>query len=397
MIFKKFIHPQTVIQNSSESITKNGLYDMSKFSKDELDTVISVLCVAYSDKYTEDIRSLGLINEIAPITYKPRYILLEILIKLFDTSKHPYDLLAVAEAYRLKGAAYRAQALDRYEKYLSTSSVIQRQNVNKMFSIFSNLFLYNNLSETYEKEHNLYRALKYAELAENLNTDRLPYYPIHVSKILLKIKPEEAVSYLLRTLETGNYRSVEASLHNALQDAKQKASAGYRYKPRSAKAVEDDFDRETETAALLFLPGGQYYSLWAKRKKPLTIECQVKENGVKFMEKIDFRKSQKKKGEKVKARTEVTQSPPIETSAAKPAEPICYTDKTQLVKFFADNDFYVSSEDITKLCYCDKITTAKIQRTLAYGYARAAKVVDLLKENGYLVPAGSEFIYKWAK
>ena len=126
-------------------------------------------------------------------------------------------------------------------------------------------------------------------------------------------------------------------------------------------------------------------------------ERLAKENGVTLMEKIDFRKPQKKKGEKVKARTEVTQLPPMETCATKPAEPICYTDKTQLVKFFADNDFYASTENITKLCYCDTITTAKIQRTLAYGYARAAKVVDLLKENGYLVPAGSEFIYKWAK
>lgn len=264
MSTQKYIHPQTIAQNTNESITKNGLYDLSTFSKHEIDTIVSVMRVAYSDKYPVAVRSLGLLNEANPITYKPRYVLLELIVKLFDSSKRPYDLLAVAEAYRLKGVAYRVQALEKYERYLSKANIMQKRYVKKTFVVFSDLFLYNNLSDLYEKEHNLYRALKYAELAENYNTDKLPYYPVHISKILLKIDPEKSVEYLTKTLENGKYKYVDAPLRTALQEARQKAYAGYKYKPKGKRVAITSFDEDVEKAALTFLPGGKYYDLWAK-------------------------------------------------------------------------------------------------------------------------------------
>lgn len=260
----KFIHPESFVQSTNESITESGLYDLHNFSKHEIDTIVAVLHTAYSDKYPTAVRSLGLLNEAYPIIYKPRYILLELIIQLFNNSNKSYDLLAVAEAYRLKGAAFRKQALEHYERYLARVNVIQSRYVKNSFAICTDLILWNNISELYEKEHNFYRALKYAELAESLNTDNLPYYPIHISKILLKIDPEKSVTYLSEIVKTKKYKSTEAVLISALSDAQRKASTGYRFRPKTSRTEISDFDVGVEAAAIEFLPGGKYYALWAK-------------------------------------------------------------------------------------------------------------------------------------
>lgn len=261
----KHIHAESILQDSSKSVvTQNGIYDFNKLSTHEIDVVISVLRNAYSDKYHSSLRGIGLMNETSPITYKPRYILLEAVVLLFENSHNPYDVLAVAEAYRNKGAAYRVPAIENYERYLAKANVFKKKLIREQFVIFNDIFLYNNLSTLYEAEYNLWRALKYAEMAEALNSDLLPYYPIHIAKILLKIDPNKAVSYLMGIMNGSRYSGSKSIIQKTVTELEQKAASGYRYKPRSQKPVPDSLDADIQKTTLEFLPGGKYYALWAK-------------------------------------------------------------------------------------------------------------------------------------
>lgn len=261
----KHIHAESIFQDSSQSIvTENSIYDFNRLSSHEIDVIITVLRNAYSDKYHSSLRGIGLMNEAYPITYKPRYILLEAVVLLFENSHNSYDTLAVAEAYRNKGAAYRVQAIENYEKYLAKANVFKKRLIREHFIMFSDIFLYNNLSTLYEAEHNLWRALKYAEMAEALNSDLLPYYPIHIAKILLKIDPNKAVSYLTDIMNGPKYSGSKAIIQKTIAELEQKAVSGYRYKPRNKKPTPDSLNADIRKATLEFLPGGKYYALWAK-------------------------------------------------------------------------------------------------------------------------------------
>lgn len=260
-----YIYPNSYFQDSTQSVcTSNGLYDFDKLSMLEIHTITEVLSEAFSDTYTEKMHGLGLLNECYSLAYKERYILMDLITELFDKSNNAYDALAVAEAYRFKGAAFREKAIIKYEQYLQNTNFLQREKINSTFAIFSNRLIYHNLSELYEKEHNLFNALKYAELAEKHNNDYLPLYPIHISAILIKIEPVKAVQYLKRILIGRKYKKHKIALKEALSEAKAKADRGYRYVPRKRKTQIADIDIAINRAARKFLQSGEYFHLWHK-------------------------------------------------------------------------------------------------------------------------------------
>lgn len=259
------IHPEYYIQNPCESIcTKDGLYDFNNLSASEINTVVNILTVTFSNKYPKDFRSVGMLNECYTVMYKARYITMELIIEIFAESKSPYDSLAVAEAYRSKGAAFREQAILKYEDYLQNATCLQKEKISTTFALFDNRLLYHNLSELYEKEHNPYRALKYAETAESYNREHLPLYPLHVANILIKIEPVKAVCYLENIMQSEKYQASLPMIKKALEETKQKADKGYRYTPRKKKPTNDDIEVDISRAARQFLHGGKYYRLWSK-------------------------------------------------------------------------------------------------------------------------------------
>lgn len=101
-------------------------------------------------------------------------------------------------------------------------------------------------------------------MAEALNADLLPYYPIHIAKILLKIDPNKAVSYLTDIMNGPRYSGSKAIIQKTVTELEQKAASGYRYRPRSQKSIPDSIDADIRKATLEFLPGGKYYPLWEK-------------------------------------------------------------------------------------------------------------------------------------
>lgn len=151
---------------SDRILTADGhYYDLTRFSKTEADTIINILAKVdrlYSDK------SVGLVCESAPIVYKPRYVLYEIAILLYSTSKEPIDQLAVALAYETKGAYFRKQAIQYFEKSISK---IRYSKLKKFYS-YSPFTIYIKFAQLYDKEHdyqNTIFCLKKAKKCKGAN------------------------------------------------------------------------------------------------------------------------------------------------------------------------------------------------------------------------------------
>lgn len=116
------IHPAEYYQNSDDCIVRNGAYDFTRLSAGENQTILEVLRVAGSDKYTPEQRALGLASESSVVKYKARAILNEIVVQRYNESKSSLDALAVGFAYQTKGAIGRQQAIVYFERYLSAAS-----------------------------------------------------------------------------------------------------------------------------------------------------------------------------------------------------------------------------------------------------------------------------------
>lgn len=150
-------------QDSNQSIvTANHLYDLKHFSKHESDTIEHVIEIV-NKKYPLELRSVGLANESSVIKYKPRYVLWEILIQLYENSNNPVDEFACAIAFEAKGALYRRKSLDKFENCIR---FISPEFMNQFISL-SPLHIYMMLSKLYEKEHEYDSAILYTKLGEN--------------------------------------------------------------------------------------------------------------------------------------------------------------------------------------------------------------------------------------
>lgn len=71
----------------------------------------------------------------------------------------------------------------------------------------------------------------------------------------------------------------------------------------------------------------------------------------------------------------------------------------KLQKIISKVDTNSDLSEISILAELDTVTTSKFQRTLKIGYARAARVIDYLLENGYikLKDSNTPFIYEWTE
>lgn len=150
-------------QDSNQSIlTINHRYDLKHFSQHESATIEHVIEIV-NKNYPLKLRSIGLANESSIIKYKPRYVLWEILIQLYSESFNPVDEFACAIAYESKGALYRRNALNKFEKCIKYIS----PEFMQQFISFSPLCIYMMLSRLYEKEHEYDSAILYTKLAKN--------------------------------------------------------------------------------------------------------------------------------------------------------------------------------------------------------------------------------------
>lgn len=177
----KYITDMTWTQDSDQSLTKNGVYDLKNFSKHEVDTIKHVLDVV-KRKYPESYHSLGLANESYTIKYKPRYILYEIIILKYSQSDSFIDKFAVALAYESKGAIYRQHAI----KYFEESEKYISPKIMDDFISYMPLHVYTMFAKLYEQEHDFDKAIYYTKLAQKYGDPDNPYFNIHKNELLQK-------------------------------------------------------------------------------------------------------------------------------------------------------------------------------------------------------------------
>ena len=219
------IHPAEYYQNSDDCIVRNGAYDFTRLSAGENQTILEVLRVAGSDKYTPEQRALGLASESSVVKYKARAILNEIVVQRYNESKSSLDALAVGFAYQTKGAIGRQQAIVYFERYLSAASsqiVAEAQRV--MFDANDPFFSYK-LAELYEQEGLWDSALRYALEAQSTDKNCAPAFPLLVGKIYRRISPAESQAYLQRYMRDERYRPYKPSKRARQMEADIKETA----------------------------------------------------------------------------------------------------------------------------------------------------------------------------
>lgn len=178
----KYITDMTWSQDRDQSIcTSDGRYDLKKFSNHESATVNHILKVV-KNKYPKQYQSMGLVNEAYMIKYKPRYVLFEIAIILYEKSENPIDKLAVSLAYESKGAYFRKNAIDYFE---SAEPYITPEFMQDFIS-YMPLKVYTTFADLYEGEHEYEKAIKYINIAKKYGDADNPHFDMHINKILEK-------------------------------------------------------------------------------------------------------------------------------------------------------------------------------------------------------------------
>ena len=180
----RYISDPKWYQDSGQSIlTGDGRYDLKKFSKHESDTIYHVINIV-KENYPNELHSMGFANEIYPIKYKPRYVLLEILIQLYKDSYNPIDKFACSLAYEAKGALFREKALQKFEESIDyiTPEFMQQ------FSSYIPLNVYMKFSRLYESNHEYEKAILYTQLGHKYGDKDNPYFDKRISELDDKIK-----------------------------------------------------------------------------------------------------------------------------------------------------------------------------------------------------------------
>ena len=172
------------IQDSTQSITTpDGRYDLKRFSKHELETINYIVGIIKT-KYPPKLRSMGFANESAPVKYKPRYVLWEILVRLYKDSTNPIDEFACALAYETKGTMYRKNALRKFEESISyiTPEFMQQ------FNSYSPLCVYMKFSRLYESNHEYDKAIYYTQLGHRYGEKNNPNFDKRINELTEKTK-----------------------------------------------------------------------------------------------------------------------------------------------------------------------------------------------------------------
>ena len=110
----------------------------------------------------------------------------------------------------------------------------------------------------------------------------------------------------------------------------------------------------------------------------------------------------KKKSKNKSAAKNTTSGPVVpallesEPVTSAQTEAIMCADTEKICKLLYDNSYFVNNNDVDKLVSSETITVTRIQKALKYGYAKAARLIDTLLENGYITETTDKHIYTWS-
>lgn len=96
------------------STNPDGGYNFSCVTSEENEVILSVL--ADANKYPPEQRGIALAFLSEGITYKPRYIINQIIVEYAKLVGSSLDIVAEFIAYSRKNSAYRAKAISAFEQ-----------------------------------------------------------------------------------------------------------------------------------------------------------------------------------------------------------------------------------------------------------------------------------------
>lgn len=154
-------YPDTYNQDPQKSVVDSEKrYDLKRFSTHEADIIQRVLRTT-EGKYHYALKSLGLVNESFSITYKPRYVLFDVVILKYQNSQNMVDRLAVALAYETKGAYFRKQAISYFEESIKYVD----KTILDLFRACPAKTVYTKFADIYEKEHQYKKSISHFKKA----------------------------------------------------------------------------------------------------------------------------------------------------------------------------------------------------------------------------------------
>lgn len=257
------VYPESPFQNGDLSITdSSGRYDMTRISHHEKDIVLEVLKISRSPKYPHDLQAVGLANESSVIRYKPRYILYEIIIQQYSGSSNPLDVLAVGEAYRSKGAMFYEEALAYLERFITSSSLLQRKRAQQCLFDAREPFLSYHIADLLDKTGRYEKALTYAFKAKEKDKTAAPAYVQKIGDIYRKTEPQAAIDFYREIVKNPAYSRYSALFEKEVAKAIAQQARAKPYKRRPYKPSEDTiaFEQAVSFLAKQFLPNGQFFN-----------------------------------------------------------------------------------------------------------------------------------------
>ncbi len=222
--------------------TANEKFDFTTFTRQEKRFINSVLKDTVK-KYPKEYHAIGLAKESQAVIGKARHVLHDIIVLAYGDSPRKLDKYAVGLAYATKGAFHRTEAIRYIEEAIS-----QMDNADFTFvhPLHGRWGIYGLLSELYEKEYDIDKALYYSQLVPMHRDDVTVYDPLRIAALYKKKDVNLSVKYLSEVLGAPMYSRYQDVLLKELHSAQAAAEKGYVYKPRKSKQADDDKLREKD-------------------------------------------------------------------------------------------------------------------------------------------------------
>lgn len=205
----------------------DGMYNFTCITAEENKTIISVIKEAIAFPSEQQGIALAFFSE--SITYKPRYIINQIIVDFTNNSDNPLDVVAAFISFSRGGSSRRKSAIEKFEqipKHIKFPLLPYNNN-----AIYTWKRLYLTVAEIYEKEYQFEKALLSIEKCREFGWDKRVCVERY-AEILAKIDVTKAVDYLQCNISSDESLSF---LSDMLDNLKAKAARGYKFKPRNTE------------------------------------------------------------------------------------------------------------------------------------------------------------------
>lgn len=238
IIFNKAVSPDC----NATATNPDGSYNFTCVASEENDVVLSL--IEQANNYPPNQRNIALTFFSEDTTYKPRYIVNQIIIEYAKLTGEPLDKIAEYIAYSRKSSAYRGKAISTFEQLDKNISFPKTTSGYPMYS-WGRLYLI--AAELYEKEYQFEKALQSIDSSQKNGWNKMVCVERH-AEILAKIDISQAVKFLRDKIEAD---PTLGGLSGVLCELQAKSAKGYKFKPRR-KTDEDNLEVEQQIRRLAY-------------------------------------------------------------------------------------------------------------------------------------------------